>query len=193
MLFTAADAVPMTKGEDALEIWGIYGCWSWASPGCKIITEVCPYLLFAFLSSRSASCSANFPLLEPSRIRCTYHLLNNHKRKHSFSICPVDGLGVTLIWITCPFPNLSLDKIVKYARGTAILKSRDITWPTKVCLVKAMIFPVVMYRCESRTIKKAECQRNDVFELSCWRRLLRVPWTAKRSNQSTLKEISPEY
>ena len=74
----------------------------------------------------------------------------------------------------------------------SILKSRDITLPTKVCLVKAMVFPVVMYGCESGTIKKAECQRIDAFELWCWRRLLRVPWTA-RSNQSTLKEISPEY
>ena len=74
-----------------------------------------------------------------------------------------------------------------------ILKSRDITLPTKVCLVKAMVFPVVMYGCESWTIKKAECQRIDTFELWCWRRLLRVPWTARRSNQSVLKEISPEY
>jgi len=75
----------------------------------------------------------------------------------------------------------------------SILKSRDITWPTKVCLVKAMVFPVVMYGCESWAIKKAECRRIDAFELWCWRRLLRVPWTARRSNQSTLKEISPEY
>ena len=74
-----------------------------------------------------------------------------------------------------------------------IFKSRDITLPTKVCLVKAMVFPVVMYGCESWTIKKAECQRMDAFELWCWRRLLRVPWTARRSNQSILKETSPEY
>ena len=73
----------------------------------------------------------------------------------------------------------------------SILKSRDITLSTKVCLVKAMVFPVVMYRCESWSVKKAECQRIDAFELWCWRRLLRVPWTAKRSNQSILKEISP--
>ena len=73
----------------------------------------------------------------------------------------------------------------------SILKSRDITLPTKVCLVKAMAFPVVMYGCESWTIKKAECRRIDAFELLCWRRLLRVPWTARRSNQSILKEISP--
>jgi len=72
----------------------------------------------------------------------------------------------------------------------SILKSRDITLPTKVCLVKAMVFPVVMYGCESWTVKKAECQRIDAFELWCWRRPLRVPW---RSNQSMLKEISPEY
>ena len=75
----------------------------------------------------------------------------------------------------------------------SILKSRDITLPTKVCLVKAMVFPVVMYGCESWTIKKAEHWRTDAFELWCWRRLLRVPWTARRSNQSILKEISPEY
>ena len=73
----------------------------------------------------------------------------------------------------------------------SILKSRDITLPTKVGLVKAMVFPVVMYGCESWTIKKAECRRSDAFELWCWRRLLRVPWTARRSNQSILKEISP--
>ena len=75
----------------------------------------------------------------------------------------------------------------------SILKSRDITLPTKVCLVKAMVSPVVMYGCESWTIKKAESRRIDAFELWCWRRLLRVPWTARRSNQSILKEISPEY
>ena len=74
----------------------------------------------------------------------------------------------------------------------SILKSRDITLPTKVHLVQAMIFPVVMYGCESWTIKKAEHQRIDAFELWCWRRLLRVPWTARRSNQSNLREISPE-
>ena len=75
----------------------------------------------------------------------------------------------------------------------SILKSRDITLPTKVHLVKAVVFPVVMYECESSTIKKAECRRPDAFELWCWRRLLGVPWTARRSNQSILKEISPEY
>ena len=73
----------------------------------------------------------------------------------------------------------------------SILKSRDITLPTKVHLVKTMVFPVVMYGCESWTMKKAECQRIDAFELWCWRRLLRVPWTARRSNQSILKETSP--
>ena len=79
----------------------------------------------------------------------------------------------------------------------SILNSRDITLPTKVHLVKALVFPamdpLVMYGCESWTIKKAECRRIDAFELWCWRRLLRVPWTARRSNQSILKEISPEY
>ena len=75
----------------------------------------------------------------------------------------------------------------------SILKSRDITLPTKVRVVKAMVFPVVMYGCESWTIKKAECRKIDAFKLWCWRRLLRVPWTARRSNQSILKEISPWY
>ena len=80
-----------------------------------------------------------------------------------------------------------------YENLDSILKSRDITLSTKVHLVKAMVFPMVMYGCESWTIKKAECWRIDTFELWCWRRLLRVPWTARRSNQSVLKEISPEY
>ena len=74
----------------------------------------------------------------------------------------------------------------------SILKNRDIILPTKFCLIKAMVFPVVMYGCENWTVKKAECQKIDAFELWCWRRLLRVPWTARRSNQSILKEISPE-
>ena len=75
----------------------------------------------------------------------------------------------------------------------SMLKSRDITLPTKAHLVKAMVFPVVMYGCESWTVKKAECRRIDAFELWCWKRLLRVPWTARRSNQSILKEISPQF
>ena len=78
------------------------------------------------------------------------------------------------------------------AAADSILKSRDVTLPTKVHLVKAVVFPVVMYGCESWTIKKAEHRRSDAFELWCWRRLFRVPWTARRSNQSILKEISPE-
>ena len=75
----------------------------------------------------------------------------------------------------------------------SVLKSRDITLPTKVCLVKAMVFPVVMYGCENWATKKAECQRIVAFKLRCWRRHLRVPWTSRRSNQSVLKEINPEY
>ena len=75
----------------------------------------------------------------------------------------------------------------------SVLESRDITLLTKVCIVKTMVFPVVMYSCESMVRKKAECQRIDAFELWCWRRLLRDPWTAKRSNQSILREINPEY
>ena len=87
---------------------------------------------------------------------------------------------------TCPLEE-------KLTNLDSILKSRDISLPIKVHLVKAMVFPVVMYGCESWAIKKAECQRTDVFELWCWRRLLRVPWTERRSNQSILKEISPYY
>ena len=79
------------------------------------------------------------------------------------------------------------------ANQDSILKSRDITLLTKICMMQAMVFPVVMYGCESWTIKKAEHQRIDAFELWCWRRLLRVPWIARRSNQSILKEINPEY
>ena len=75
----------------------------------------------------------------------------------------------------------------------SLLKSRDLTLPTKLNIVKAMVFPIVMYGCDSWAVKKAECQRIDAFELWCWRRLLRVPWTARRSNQSILEEISPEY
>ena len=75
----------------------------------------------------------------------------------------------------------------------SVLKSRDITLPTKVCVVKAMIFPIVVYGCESWTIRKTKCPIIDVFKLRCWRRLLRVPWTARRSNKSILKEINPEY
>ena len=81
----------------------------------------------------------------------------------------------------------------KYDQPRQHVKNRDITLPTKVCLVKALVFPVVMCGCESKTIKKAECQRIDVFELWCWRRLLRVPWIVRKSNQSNLKEICPEY
>ena len=80
-----------------------------------------------------------------------------------------------------------------YTNLNSVLKSRDITLPVKVCIVKAMVFLVVMYGCESWTIKKAERQRIDVFKLWCWRRLLRVPWTARRSNQSILKKTNPEY
>ena len=83
--------------------------------------------------------------------------------------------------------------VICWTNLDSTLKSRDITLPKEVHLVKAMVFPVVMYGCESWTIKKAECQRIDAFELWYWRRLLRVPWTARRSNQSILKEISPEY
>ena len=83
--------------------------------------------------------------------------------------------------------------VISYLKQFSIvLRCRDVTLLTKVCIVKAMVFPIVMYGCENWTIKKAECQRTDAFELWCWRRLLRVPWTARRSNQSILKEISPK-
>ena len=85
----------------------------------------------------------------------------------------------------------SLSRVRLFTNRDSILKSRDITLPTKVCLVKTMIFPVVMHGCESWTVKKAECRKIDAFELWHWRRLLRVPWTARRSNQSILKELSP--
>ena len=88
---------------------------------------------------------------------------------------------------------VNLDWVTIYSLDVLILKSRDITLPAKVRLVKAMVFSLVMYGCESWTVKKAECQSTDAFELWCWRRLLRVPWTARRSNQSILKEISHEY
>ena len=95
----------------------------------------------------------------------------------------------------CNFHNFHKKKNTRKLKSiilVSILKSVDIALPTKVHLVKAIVFPVVMYGCESWTIKKAECQRIDAFELWCWRRLLRVPWTARRSNQSILQEISPE-
>ena len=108
-----------------------------------------------------------------------------------------------LEWVAFPFSRGSsqpreLIQVSHIAGGfftnlDSILKSIDITLPTKVLLVKATVFPVVLYGCESWTIKKAEPRRIDAFELWCWRRLLRVPWTARRSNQSILKEISPEY
>ena len=101
-------------------------------------------------------------------------------------IFPTQGLNPGLLHCRQILSQLRQTQIV-------VLKSRDITLPTKVCIVKALVFPVVTYGCESRTIKKAERRGTDAFELSCWRRLLRVPWTARRSNQSILKEISPEY
>ena len=91
----------------------------------------------------------------------------------------------------CSPPGCSVHGIFQARVLDSILKSRNITLPTKVRLVKVMVFPMVMYGCESWTVKKAECQRIDAFELWCWRRLLRVPWTARRSNKSILKEISP--
>ena len=85
------------------------------------------------------------------------------------------------------------DCIFTFPKVNSVLKSRDIILPTRVCMVKAMVFPVVTYGCERWTVKKSECQRIDAFELWCWRRCLKVPWTARRSNLSTLREINPEY
>ena len=103
------------------------------------------------------------------------------------------GLQNHCRWWLQPWNEKMLAPWQKSYDQHSILKSRDITLSTKAHLVKAMVFPVVMYGFESWTIKKAECQRNDAFELWCWRRLLRVPWSTRRSNQSILKEISPEY
>ena len=111
---------------------------------------------------------------------------NNGKSKRLFSWVPKSLQVVTIAMKRCLF--LGRKAITNL---DSIFKSRDITLPTKVHLVKAMVFPVVMYGCESWTMKKAERRRIDAFELWCWRRLLRVPWTARRSNQSILKEINP--
>ena len=122
------------------------------------------------------------------------------------SIQRVEALYLLILWILLQSTNIYCVTTMRYVLcnvqciqvswpcgAHSYSHNRDITLPTKVHIVKAMIFPVVMYGCESWTIKKAECQRIDAFEVWCWRRLLRVPWTAKRSNQSILKEISPEY
>ena len=106
----------------------------------------------------------------------------------------MDGIeGYYAKWNKTEKDKYCIISLIVMTNLDSILKSRDITLPTKVHLVKAMVYSVVMYGCETWTIKKAECQRIDVFELWCWRRLLRVPWTARRSNQPILKEISPEY
>ena len=109
----------------------------------------------------------------------------------SQSYCHLPGVSLVTQWVK----NLpAMQEIQEFNPWVnKIPWSRDITFPTKVHLVKAMVFPVVMYECESWTIKKAECWKTDAFELWCWRRLLRVPWTTRRSNQSILMEISPEY
>ena len=103
------------------------------------------------------------------------------------------GLQSHCRWWLLPWQKHLLSEGKLMTNRDSILESRDITLPRKFCLIKAMVFPVVMYGCESWTIKKAECQRIDAFELWHWKKLLRVPWTARRSNQSILKEISPEY
>ena len=111
------------------------------------------------------------------------------------SPCPMFCSNCSLL--TCIYVSKEAGQVVWYyhflTNIDSILKSRDITLPTKVRLVKAMVFPVVVYGCESWTVKKAEHRRNNAFELWCWRRLLRVPWTARRSKQSILQEINPEY
>ncbi|KAF7251606.1 Zinc finger protein DPF3 [Varanus komodoensis] len=110
------------------------------------------------------------------------HRNENHKRLAATQ-CGKEVAEATQKSLYVPSGKVNLD---------SILKSRDITLPTKVCIVKAMVFPVTMYGCESWTIRKAECQRTEAFELWCWRRLLRVPWTARRSNRSVLEEINPD-
>ena len=117
------------------------------------------------------------------------------KQWQNFCVC-VGGGGSKII--ADDYCSLEIKRCLLFVRKVMtsldiILKSRDIALPTKVHLVKAMVFPVVMYGCETWTLKKAECWRIDAFELWCWRRLLRVPWTARSSNQSILKEINPEY
>ena len=114
---------------------------------------------------------------------------NNGNRDFIFGGSKITPKSLQMVIVVMKLRHLLLGRKAM-TNPDSILKSRDITLPTKVCLVKAMVFPVVTYGCESWTIKKAECQRIDAFELWCWRRLLRVPWTA-RSNQSILKEISP--
>ena len=126
------------------------------------------HLLISWLQSKSAV------ILEPRKIKSV-----------SFSIVSPSICHEVKIW-------LFLGRKAMANLGS-ILKSRDITLPTNVHLVKAMVFPVIKYECESQTIKKARCWRIDAFELWCWRRFLRVPWTARRSNQSILNEVNPEY
>ena len=132
----------------------------------------------------------------------TQHSITKHMAPSPITSCQIDGetvrdfiLGGSKITADGDCSHEIKRCLLLRRKATtnlvSILKSRDITLPTKVRLVKAMVFPVLMYGCESWTIKKAECRRIDAFELWCWRRLLRVPWTARRSNQSILKEISP--
>ena len=107
--------------------------------------------------------------------------------------CGGGGTPKSLLMVTAAIKLKDACSLEVMTNLDSIIKSREITLPAKVCLVKAMVFPVVMYGCENWSIKKAEHQRIDAFKLWCWRRFLRVPWTARRSNQSILKEISPEY
>ena len=133
--------------------------------------------------------------------RSAFHIASNYvPNHHSMLICPYYNSMVitraTIIYVLINYwmPYL-VCQAIQHINATldSTLKSRDITLPTKVHLLQAMAFPVVTYGCESWTIKKVECQQIDAFELWCWRRLLRVHWTARRPNQSILKEISPEY
>ena len=111
-------------------------------------------------------------------------MIEGGRRRGQQRMRQLDGITNPMGMILSKLQEIVLDRV---------LKSGDITLPTKVCIVKAVVFPLVMYGCESWTIKKTECQRIDAFELWCWRRLLRVPWTSRRSNQSIQNEISPEY
>ena len=149
------------------------------------------------------------PLFTAFSPGCGWEVLPLPQRSHGklslplFKRAPKEGMDVThpwlqlnpapVIWPPWAFVSSSVNGRKAMTNLDSILKSTDNTLPTKVCIVRAMVFPVIMYRCENWTIKKAECQRMDAFKLWCWRRLLKVPWTARTSNQSIIKEFNPEY
>ena len=160
------------------------------NPGCTLETQICRAGQQCRVSCRVSQAVALrlncFILRKPQSLRLSFYNRLDEETAHPPTLAPrVPIMPGNII----PLKSTWRKVMTKLDH---ILKSRDITLPTKACQIKAMVFPVVMYGCDSWTIKKAECQRIDAFELWCWRRLLRVPWTARRSNQSILKEISPE-